>query len=160
MDMGLNEQLRGFYETYRQELFAYALSITGCPAAAEDAVHTAFSRALEAGRTPREWRPYLFRCVRNAALDVLRTAQREMQKWRLYAECAASDPPELHQRQEEVEQALAGLPDNERECIVLKVYSGLTFQEIARVRGVPQGTAASWYWRGLAKLRAGLEESS
>jgi len=155
----LREQLRVFYETYRQELFTCALSVTGCAADAEDAVHAAFSRAIQKGRAPREWRPYLFRCVRNAALDILRTSDREARKWRFYAENNSSIDPESLRLQEEAEAALAFLSDDERGCIVLKVYGGMTFEEVAQTLGVPQGTAASWYRRGLAKLRGRLENT-
>jgi DNA-directed RNA polymerase specialized sigma24 family protein len=45
----VNERLGAFYETHRQELFTYALSITGSFACAEDAAHEAFSRVLRKG---------------------------------------------------------------------------------------------------------------
>jgi DNA-directed RNA polymerase specialized sigma24 family protein len=48
-------------------------------------------------------------------------------------------------------------PD-ERETIVLKIYDDFTFQEIADLRDVPLPTVASWYRRGLEKLKTLLRE--
>ena len=157
MQDGLTEQLRTFYETYRREMFLYALSITGCRPSAEDAVHNAFGTVLRKGRAPRELRPFMFRCVRNAALDERRFVAREAQKTSLFAKLHDETAPEARCLEAEVEEILELLSNDERECVLLKIYGGLTFKEIAQVRGVPQGTAASWYWRGLARVRAHLE---
>ena len=50
-------------------------------------------------------------------------------------------------------QWLNQLSPDERETIVLKTYETFTLQEIADLRGAPLPTVASWYRRGLAKLR-------
>ncbi len=155
MQTEATEELRRFYETHRQELFTYALALTRCQSGAEDAVHTAFSHVLERGRMPRDLRPYLFRCVRNAAIDGQRIASREQSNTSLF-NGRQSDGVDLQFRLE-MEELLVRLPNAEREVIVLKLYSGLTFREIARVQRIPQGTAASLYRRGIDKLRAGQE---
>ena len=133
-------RLRTFYLRHRQELFSYALSITRNRATAEEAVHTAFARLLEKPRTPLRLKAYVFRSVRNAAID----------QWR--EERAGND----------AYLELAGRPDtlseDERECIVLKIHQGMTFREIATVRSVSINTAASWYRRGLERMRTALEK--
>jgi RNA polymerase sigma-70 factor (ECF subfamily) len=150
----VNERLGAFYDTHRQELFTYALSITGSFVCAEDAVHEAFSRVLRKGRLPETLRPYLFRCVRNAALDTLRHAERERRKMDGYSAIFQKDcAPHGH---EAVSEWLSCLSDREREWVVLKVYGGLTFREIAEVCAARQGTVAAGYWRGLQKLRGML----
>jgi RNA polymerase sigma-70 factor (ECF subfamily) len=149
------EHIRAFYATYRQELYSYALSLTRSAEGAEDAVHNAFSRVLRNGRRPRDLRAYLFRCVRNAALDERRSAVRRARDASLFEplETAGdSDDGRL-----EVEEMLHALSDDERECIVLKLFSGLTFREIAKTRGVSLNTAASWYRRGIMRLKARME---
>jgi len=57
-----------------------------------------------------------------------------------------------------MEGFLAQLRDDERECIVLKLYSGLSFKEIAQTRSALPNTVASWYRRGIQKLRNHFEE--
>ena len=49
------------------------------------------------------------------------------------------------------------LSDDERETIVQHLYADLTFQEIADLRERPIGTIASWYRRGIEKLKGLLE---
>ncbi|HUW61274.1 MAG TPA: RNA polymerase sigma factor [Candidatus Bathyarchaeia archaeon] len=148
----LNAQLAEFYTAHRQELFSYALLLAGSPVPAEDAVAEAFANVLQTGRTPSDLRPYLFRCVRNAAFEALRREGRERKALASYA-VLYSETCEPGARDTAAEW-LACLADHEREWVVLKVYGDLTFREIGEVCGVPQGTVASSYWRCLQKLRA------
>ena len=41
---------------------------------------------------------------------------------------------------------------------MLKIHQGMTFREIAALRGVSINTAASWYRRGLEKMRIDLDK--
>ena len=59
---------------------------------------------------------------------------------------------------ERVTVVLRELPDKEGEAIVLHLWSGLKFREIADAMGHPQGTVTSWYQRGLRKLREKLND--
>jgi len=56
-----------------------------------------------------------------------------------------------------VAHALAQLPGDQREAVVLKVFEGLTFREIAAICQEPVPTVASRYRYGLEKLRGLLE---
>src|SRR5262245_10705720 len=68
--------LEQLYRDFRQQLFTCALAVTGSPSRAEDAVHDAFCRVLRrqdaAGDQMIDLKAYVFRAVRNAALDQLR----------------------------------------------------------------------------------------
>jgi RNA polymerase sigma-70 factor (ECF subfamily) len=55
-----------------------------------------------------------------------------------------------------VASAVAGLPDEQREVIVLKEYQGLTFVEIAEVLGLPTSTVKTRLYRGLGQLKERL----
>jgi RNA polymerase sigma-70 factor (ECF subfamily) len=46
------------------------------------------------------------------------------------------------------------LPDEQRAVVELKLFDGLTFEEIAEVQGVPLNTAASRWRYGIERLRA------
>ncbi len=157
--------LERIYCECRQQLFTCALAITCSPARAEDAVHDAFCRLLRPQIAPQEssvadLKAYVFRAVRNAAVDQLRRAS------------AAPDPlpefvfdprPDATRSNEDAEfrrrvvELMHRLSSNERETIVQHLYGELTFQQIATVRQAPLGTVVSWYRRGLEKLRAKLE---
>ena len=56
----------------------------------------------------------------------------------------------------ELEQWLCLLTPDKRETIVLKIFDEFTFQQIADLRQVPLPTVASWYRRGLSKMKATL----
>ena len=56
-----------------------------------------------------------------------------------------------------VARAVEGLPEDQREVIVLKEYQGLMFAEIADVLDVPLSTVKTRLYRGLVQLRARLE---
>lgn len=155
MKRPLVDQIRQLYEEQRQQLYTYALSLTHNRELAEDAIHNAFTSILKRGKTPRELRPYVFRCVRNAALDALKASSNGHIENSLFADETALDPsiPILAQ------EALDKLAGRERETIVMKIYSGMTLKEIAKTHKVSINTTASRYRRGLEKLKTLLEET-
>jgi RNA polymerase sigma-70 factor (ECF subfamily) len=101
-------------------------------------------------------RAYLLRMVRHGSLDRLRrdkvrhghtvTAAEQ-----LFERCP---DPDREAFRLQLEQALTGLPEEQREVVVLKLWEERTFDEIARICSIPPNTAASRYRYGLDKLRA------
>jgi RNA polymerase sigma-70 factor, ECF subfamily len=65
---------------------------------------------------------------------------------------------EAGQRAEAVRRAVAALPPELREVVVLKEFEGLTFQEIAEALGVPLSTVKSRLYTALKQLRMRLEK--
>jgi RNA polymerase sigma-70 factor (ECF subfamily) len=162
MSETVSETLRAFYAGHRQQLYTYALSITRQREAAEDAIQRAFQQLLSRNALPADLRPYVFRCVRNAALDGLRRDQTRQESIFAndgHAELATPLSGPLLSAAE-IDAQLQRLSPDERETLVLKIYDALTFQEIAELRDVPLPTVASWYRRGLEKLRALLAKES
>jgi RNA polymerase sigma-70 factor (ECF subfamily) len=147
--------LHTLYVENRQELYTYALSITRNREAAEDAIHCVFERLLRADSLPVDLRPYVFRSARNAAYDAWRrTKVRTDSIFDLAAAIElAGTGSQSPGRTEDLERLLQQLSPDEREAIVLKVYSGLTFRQIAELREVPLATVASWYRRGLECMK-------
>jgi RNA polymerase sigma-70 factor (ECF subfamily) len=150
--------LRSFYAGHRQQLYSYAVSITRSRESAEDAIHQAFEQLLRRDSLPADSRPYIFRSVRNAALDGLRRDRIRSDPVLLGA---GADPSEgagyaADHCSRDIEEALQEISPDEREAIILKIYGSLTFQEIAAIRGVPLPTVASWYRRGLERMRTAM----
>ena len=153
----MRHAIEQIYEERRQGLFTLALAITRCPARAEDAVQDAFARLWKSQARPDgDLVPYVFAAVRNAALDQVRR-----QEPTATAEPASvfnglvSDPASEAITAEEhglLRQAVDALPEPEREAVVMRVYGGLTFDEMARALGEPLQTVASRYRRALEKL--------
>ncbi len=57
-----------------------------------------------------------------------------------------------------VVKALRGLPVRQREAIVLRYYADLSEAEIADTMGISRGAVKSHTARGMASLRAALEQ--
>lgn len=151
------EKIRQFYLEEEDALYAYALSRTGDASVAGDVVHAVFCRLLERDRLPMELKPYVFRAIRNAVIDQHRaSAVRERASAMLEHLNGATSPSRIAE-QEEARSWLALLKEDEHEAVVLKIYSGLSFREIAALRGVSVNTAASWYRRGIERIRNHIE---
>ena len=152
MNAGDIDALHALYVDYRRQLFTYALSITGNREAAEDVVHAVFERLLRGGQLPDDLLPYVLRCIRNAAYDAGRRSRVRADSI-FFLETAAETETGRAGSGADIEPLLQQLSADEREAIVLKIYNGLTFHQIAALRQVPVSTVASWHRRGLERLR-------
>ncbi len=156
----LYQELEELYCQLRQQLFTCALAITKSPARAEDAVHEAICRVLKNEMRPRELRSYLFRSVRNAALDQVRSKSFQAE---MLPEVVLDSSPQPAIAAEEAEfqrnvaESMRQLSADQRETIIEHLFGELTFQEIATMRDVPLGTVVSWYRRGIETLRQKME---
>lgn len=157
----LNGKLDQLYGDCRQQLFTCALAITRSADRAEDAIQEAFCRLFRLSDQPENLKAYVFRSVRNAAIDQIRRNPAPVETIPEFIFDLRPGPPEAAAEDEfrrRVAEALMTLSGDESETIVQHVYGNLTFREIAEVRDTPLGTVTSWYQRGLKKLRAELEE--
>jgi RNA polymerase sigma-70 factor (ECF subfamily) len=150
------DEVERLYAELGPALLAYGCCLLGDRGRAEDALHQLFLRLLSDGAGAlRDQRPYLYRALRNTALNLRRGEARAQEREAKAALFEA--PPGLESQALELAAALQELPDEQRQAVVLKVWGGLTFEEIAGVADVPANTAASRYRYGLARLRARLD---
>ncbi len=161
MHRTLDGALERIYRDCRQQLFTCALAITQCRDRAEDAVQEAFRRLFRLSSQPRHLKAYVFRTVRNAAIDQVRRAPPPAMELNEFIFDSKPGPRETaaeNEFQGRVAEGLLTLSENEREVIVQHVYGELTFRQIAQVREAAVGTVVSWYRRGMKRLRARLED--
>jgi RNA polymerase sigma-70 factor (ECF subfamily) len=104
----------------------------------------------EAARFARRRRRTTFKVVPPGTTD----CQSVLQPDDLF--CQPDGDLQAREAAETVAKAMAGLDAPLREAVELKVYAGLTFREIAKVTGLPQGTVATRYRAALAKMRTWL----
>ncbi len=157
----LSRALDGLYGSNRRQLFACALAVTGCPDRAEDAMQEAFYRLYRLDHIPENLKGYVFRAVRNAAINQLRSSRASAQRLTGDIFDNGGEPGELAARKEfgkRAADALGTISKDERETILEHLYADLTFREISELHDVPLGTVVTWYRRGLEKLRAVLKE--
>ena len=102
-------------------------------------------------------RALLYATVRSIALDsIRRNTRRERREAAALAEADQSVQPSFeieNESEQSLAAAIALLPDEQREVLVMKIWNDLTFAEIASVLGISQNTAASRYRYALAALK-------
>ena len=143
---------RDLYERHGSALLAYACALLRDPSAAEDVLHQVFLNVLR-GKAAIDGNPvhYLFRAIRNTALNHIRGQSREVEL--TGAGIWLESPDGSKEESLALQSALATLPAEQREVVVLKIWGQLTFEEAAAVIGVSANTAASRYRYGLEKLK-------
>lgn len=155
-------ELEQVYDRHQHQFFACALSMVGNKELAEDVVHDVFCRSLRLTELPQNLKAYLFRGIRNAAVDVLRRQSRvkEVCCDDLFTGLAQpTEPDEDESYQFRLAQALTWLNDDQREVIMQHLVGGLTFREIAELQDVALGTLTARYHRGIKKLKQYMGKS-
>jgi RNA polymerase sigma-70 factor (ECF subfamily) len=156
------------------EMYAGALRLTRNPSDAEDLLQETYLRAYRGFGTFREGtnlRAWLYRILTNAFINTYRKRQREPQtvsdeevpEWYLYerlggegAEASAEAEVLEALPDEEVQEALAGLPEQFRLAVLLADVEGFSYKEIADILDVPIGTVMSRLHRGRRALEKRL----
>lgn len=167
-------------EGYGPRLYGYFYRLTGSRHDADDLLQDLFVRLVRMlGQYEHDGRfdGWLFRIATNLVRDRVRRSRSrraegrregdEGDDVRLQAQPdhGAAQPGDRMERAEQIDRmqaALALLPDAEREVILMRHFSQLSFREIAEVMGTPLGTALARAHRGLAHLRElmGVEPQS
>jgi len=145
-------------------LLAYTSRLLDDMDGAKDVVQSVFVRIWAERRhwKPRSLRAYLFRIVRNAALDQLRrrdARQRFVRGQSTLSIGAAMTPAQVMEDEElatAVDRAIQALPERRREVFTLGYLQGLSHKEIGDVLGVAPKTIANQMTIALAELRATL----
>jgi len=166
LNRGDTDALRRIYEKYRDDLLKVAYVLLHCKGDVEDVVHDVFvSFARNAGSFELKGRlkGYLSICVANRARDRNRAKRRGPTAGLEQAGAVRVDgerPDETAIRDELAMRlgcAMAEVPYEQREIIVLRLQSKMRFREIAQSKGVSVNTIRSRYRYGLEKLRSILD---
>jgi RNA polymerase sigma factor (sigma-70 family) len=141
---------------YGRPLTRYAAAIVG--GRAEDVTQDAFSKALLALRRDGaeiELRPWLFRIVRNTALNDLRDSPPSAEALAEMIAGGASPAEEMERREElaDLMRRLQSLPEAQRAAIVMRELEGLSHEEIANALGLSDGGARQAIYRARRALR-------
>jgi RNA polymerase sigma-70 factor, ECF subfamily len=164
-------------EEYAGRIFGFLCRMTGSTQDAEDLMQETFIRVVRtiaAYKHDGRFEAWLFRIAANVARDRLRRIKRTpkiaggLVGPSLHAEdesnsasglwATGEDRPAdaglVHSEEmDALNAALAMLPDGEREVLMLRHFSELSFKDIAQALGCPLGTALARSHRGLARLR-------
>lgn len=144
------------YEAKAAELVLYGRALGLSHGEAEDVVQETFVALMQRVEAPSKPEHYCVRTFRNRALNYRRSLWRriarefESQHW---FEPSDSESP----AEREAMRALAALPAEQREVIVLKIWHEYTFEEIGELLEISPNTAAGRYRYGLQKLKTSLK---
>ena len=156
------------------EMYGAAMRLTRNPSDAEDLLQETYLRAYRGFGSFKEGtnlRAWLYRILTNAFINTYRKRQREPQtisdgeveEWYLYdrlgadgAEASAETQVLENLPDEDVQEALASLPDQFRLAVLLADVEGFSYKEIAEILDVPIGTVMSRLHRGRRALERRL----
>jgi RNA polymerase sigma-70 factor, ECF subfamily len=132
----------------------YARQLTATYADAQDALHDGFLRFWTHRSAALNAPTLFFASVRSAALDLHRRAARRRRRELAHMPPASllSGPAIDSDLREQIEIALLQLPEPQREVVVLKIWSDLTFAQIAEALAESPNTIATRYRYAMRKL--------
>ena len=166
---GNNDALCRIYEKYKDNLLRLATALLNETAASEDIVHdvfVSFAQSAEKLKVSGNLKSYLATCVVNRVRNRNRSRQRQTTSKLNEAESVVSNtnrPEQWIVENEQLKQlnnALAQLPYEQREAIILHLQGGMKFWEIAELQDVSISTIQSRYRYGLDKLRSILDKEA
>src|ERR1041385_623234 len=149
--MAVELELERLYDDHAQALFAFLLNFTRSEPDTRDLLQELF---IKLARRPelldgvKDPRAFLIRLAHRAAIDLMRRrGTREKHHNAFAAEPAnlfapAKDPDEAAFRNA-LNDAMGELPEEQRAVVHLKLWEGLTFEQIAQTLDVSPNTAAS-----------------
>jgi RNA polymerase sigma-70 factor (ECF subfamily) len=165
MKHGSSDALSRIYEKYKSDLFSLANSLLHDLNAAEDVVHdvfVTFVKSVDEFQLTGSLKGYLLTCVANLSRDRVRARKRYpigMSKtdmvipdYKIPSQALIS-AEELHCLRE----AIAKIPYEQREVVILHLQGRRTFRQIAESQGISVSTVQSRYRYGLEKLRSLLD---
>lgn len=141
-------------------LFRFGVSLSRRRDVAEDLVQITTTRALEARDRydpATRMEPWAFRILRNAWIDMTRrrATRGEEVEIGVAVDPAGEDGARVAEARlmlDATERALARLPEEQREVIILVCYEEMSYAEAAEILGVPRGTVMSRLSRGRVAL--------
>ena len=157
-------ELERLYDEHAQALYAFLLNLTRDEPDTRDLLQEIFVKLARDEKLlsgVRDERAFLIRLAHNAAIDLIRRGgTRERTRDNFAAEfnspfAPANDPDEETFRAK-LAMALAELPPDQGAAVHLKLWEGLTFEQIAAALEISPNTAASRYRYGIDKLRGRL----
>ena len=147
-------EIGNLYKQYFRQLCLYALHYMGDLDESKDIVQECFASIIKNDPDISNPKVYLYNSVRNRCIDLLRSRKKER--------IAPMDDlsyisDEEAQRRSEIEvrlwEAVDSLPPKRRELLLLKKRDGLTYSDIARLKGLSENTVRNQIFRAIESLR-------
>ena len=158
------DALEMVYEHFGKRLYGYLVSIVKSPSDAEEILNELFMtvvRKREQVGKSSNIRTYLFAIARNLAFEMFRKRSSHRETLSGYAQyLEVSEESKAKWDSDElcaVRKAVDGLPEEQREVVVLKIFEEMTFEEISQLMRISQNTVSSRYRYAIEKLRENMK---
>jgi|ERR1039458_6136599 RNA polymerase sigma-70 factor (ECF subfamily) len=159
-NVATHEDWKVCFSEFGPGLLLFARQWVRSPTDAEDIVQEAFVKFWR--RNHRiDNRALLYATVRSIALDLIRRdSRRARREAEAFSDAEQSIEPQFElvdESQQALVAAIDRLPHEQREVLVMKIWSELTFAEIATALGISHNTAASRYRYALNALKKNFQ---
>lgn len=160
---GSSDALARIYLKYESFLLTLATALLNDVHTAEDVLHdffVSFAGSTDKLKLEGNLQSYLATCIANRARDAIRSRKRAPVGLDDTADTIPSNntPPDLaavcDEQLQQLSHALNQLPYEQREVVLLHIYSRLKFRQIAKAQGLSLNTIQSRYRYGINKLRS------
>jgi RNA polymerase sigma-70 factor, ECF subfamily len=149
------------FERHHRALFNFFLRLTGDRPASEDMVQDVFMRMLKYRATYRpgsQFRTWMYHLARNVRIDRVKARPPEVE-----LDATAAEPPsrdespgdalDRHQEAALLRRALARLPEDKRELLLLSRFQGLKYEQVGELLGCEVGAVKVRVHRAIRALR-------
>jgi len=147
---------------YSSRLFGYFYRLTGNRDDANELLSELFLKIVEKIGTcrPEAFDAWLFKMASNLFVDYIRSKKRRQKMLdHITEQMQSQTQPDQNSDDmaDKLTEQLQRLDAETAEIIAMRYYSGLSFEELAKIRNEPVGTCLSKVHRGLKKLRQLME---
>ncbi|RMH50837.1 MAG: sigma-70 family RNA polymerase sigma factor [Bacteroidetes bacterium] len=180
LDRGDQQAFRTLVERHQERIFGYLMGMVHDRDLANDLFQETFYRVLAAMQRQRgsydrqgRWLAWVMRIARNTTLDHLRSRKKWQDVeagadeeatsfWERLPDEALPADDRLHRLEQQawLEEAIRRLPPEQREVLLLRHETDLTFREIAELTGVSINTALGRMRYALLNLRRQMSTPS
>ena len=148
------ESLCTLYNMFKKTVFAVAFSILSDYHLAEDCVAETFIRLTQVRKFSAkdgDGKGFILTVARNVAMEQRRRYKKSCTSFIIqsYGEADKTVEDSIY-----LNQLLKNLSDKQRQIVIMKVYSELTFKEIAKIMKCPETTVKSRYKKAIEILQA------
>jgi RNA polymerase sigma-70 factor (ECF subfamily) len=162
------EAFEVLYDRYQKRLFHFILRFAREKSLAEDILQETFIRVLRAGKSYRKgsrFSTYIFTIARNLCLDALKSWERRhlllSQEDEIERAADKSKGPDKILEEtgtaKIIQSAIEALPADQREVLILSKYSGLAYDEIARIVNSTPTAVKQKAYRAMQSLKQRLK---
>jgi RNA polymerase sigma-70 factor, ECF subfamily len=154
------------FTAHSRRVYAFCLRRLGSPEEAEDALQATYlnaCRSLMRGFEPDEAQAWLLAVAQNVCIDRIRTKSRRRLFERSQGLDAVEEIVAAPEHADEdllgLDEALARLPEQQRQAILLREWKGLSYREVAIELGMTQSAVEALLFRARRSLARALESA-